>query len=635
LSTNILLDAAVSEKEKCIKLTFFDLSKNGYTETLDYDYTPYFFIPYPISKHDLGIAQESSIGTKLEDKTDLFTGQKTKVTRIELKDFSDPLKVARKFSKSWEMDVPVVSSYVYDKNLVFGAPYQIQGKDIIPAQDISKNELETFQKAFSEIKNTDAQKYELSEKLFLLFSQPIPQISLQRFGIKKKIDTQQLYLMFTLARLTNLPVHQAYNNRRVSTWIKSILHNYLRKQNILIPTSKELRREEKVHTVKGALTLTPEPGVHFNTVVVDFESMYPSLIDSYNLSHETIDCPHPQCQSNKVPELPHHVCTKQRGVYSLLIGSLKDLRIHWFKPRSKNKKIPAEDRSLAEATSQLFKLILVSSYGVVVRIHGLSRPSLAESITAYGRYSLKTAKQIAQEKGLHPIYGDTDSLFLENPTEKEIQWLIRTVKNRLKLDLSVEERYSLCVLPEASKAYFGIKKDGTVEIKGLTVIKSNSPPFIRNVFNQCLQELTIASNQTQLDGAKKRIKKVVIEAIRDLKAGKVPIRDLEYRVKIHDSPEEKLDSKALHQPYQCALQLLDSGKKVKKGDEMRFIKVNAFNYQGKKFTVKPTQHVKNYREINIEDYVRNLKTALNQVFKPMKIVFTNKEPYKTTLYEFI
>jgi DNA polymerase elongation subunit (family B) len=241
----------------------------------------------------------------------------------------------------------------------------------------------------------------------------------------------------------------------------------------------------------------------------------------------------------------------------------------------------------------------------------------------------------ADKKGLHPIYGDTDSLFLEDPTEKEIQWLIKTAKNRLKLDLSVEERYNLCVLPKAAKAYFGIKKDGTADIKGLTAIKSNSPKFLQNVFNKCIKQLTTTKNQSQLHEAKKRINNVVRDAIKDHKAGKIPIQNLEYQVKIHEPPEEKLKAKALHQPYQCALQLLDSGKTVKRGDEMHFVKVKPFNYQGKKFTVKPTEHVNNFREINVEDYIRNLKTALNQVFKPMKIKFTDKEPTKRTLSDFI
>jgi DNA polymerase I len=369
-------------------------------------------------------------------------------------------------------------------------------------------------------------------------------------------------------------------------------------------------------------------------VVVDFDSMYPSLIDSYNLSHETIDCADDECKSNKVPEIGHYVCTKRRGVYSILVGSLKDLRIYWFKPRSKDKVLSVEKRRLARATSKLLKLILVSSYGVVIRIHGISRSSLGESITAYGRYSLKSAYKIAKKKGLHPIYGDTDSLFLEDPTEKEIEWLIKTVKNRLKLDLSVEVRYNMCVLPKAAKAYFGIKKDGTVDIKGLTAIKSNSPDFIQNVFNDCIQKLTHVRNMSDFLIAKNKIKVVVKNAITNLKLGKVPIKDLEYRVVIHEDPKEKMKNKAVHQPYQCAIQLLDSRKNVKRKDEMHFVKIKPFNYNGKKFTVKPTELLKNLNEINVEDYMRNLKTALNQTFKPMDITFSKQMTSERTLFDF-
>jgi DNA polymerase elongation subunit (family B) len=587
LTIYYLLDAAVSEKEQGIKLTFYNPSKNKWKEILDNDYRPYFFIPYPIPEDDLKLIQELGLGIRVVQKTDLFTRKTVKLTRVELKDFSDPLELSRKFSKSWEKDVPVVSSYIYDNNLVFGAQYKIKGKEIVPLLGVSKEDLKTFRRAFSDIRKTDPEKYKLSKRLFILCSQPVPEVSLERFGIKQTVDSEELHSMFMLARLANIPVRLTYRARQVSVWIKSILHNYLRKNNILIPTSRELRRGEETHSVKGALTLTPEPGVHFNTVVVDFDSMYPSLIDSYNLSHETIDCEHDECQSNKVPGIDHYICTKRRGVYSILVGSLKDLRIHWFKPRSKDEALSEEKRNLAEATSNLLKLILVSSYGVVIRIHGLSRSSLGESITAYGRYSLRTARKIAEKKGLHVIAGDTDSLFLENPTEKEIEWLIKTIKNRLKLDLSIEERYNLCVLPEAAKAYFGIRKDGTIDIKGLTAIKSNSTAFVNNVFNECVQELTSVRNKSEFNKAKDRIKAIVRKAMDDLLLGNVPIKDLEYAVVIHDDPKEKLKGKSLHQPYQCAIQLLNSGKSVKRGDEMHFVKVKPFKYQGRRFTVKP------------------------------------------------
>jgi len=628
-----LLDATVSEKEHGIKLTFYNPSAKKWKTILDTDYRPYFFVPYPIPEEDYKQIQELGLGIEVVEKTDLFTRKTVKLTKVTLKSFSDHLQISRMFSKSWENEVPVVSSYMFDNNLVFGAKYRLKGKEFVPLRGVSKEDLKTFRRAFAEIRKTDPEKYKLSERLFILCSQPVPEVSLKRFGIKK-VDSEELHLMFMRARLANIPVPLTYRNRKVSVWIKSILYNYLRKNNILIPTDKELRRGEETHRVKGALTLTPEPGVHFNTVVVDFDSMYPSLIDSYNLSHETIDCDHEECQSNKVPKLSHHVCTQIRGVYSVVIGSLKDLRIHWFKPRSKDKTLSDENRRLAEATSLLLKLILVSSYGVVIRIHGISRSSLGESITAYGRYSLRTVRKIATKKGLHVVAGDTDSLFLENPTEEEIRWLIREAKKRLKLDLSVEVRYNLCVLPEAAKAYFGIRKDGTCDLKGLTAIKSNSPKFIYNVFDECIQELTTVTNKSEFNKAKRRIKPIVQNAIDDLVLGDIPIKDLEYAVVIHDDPKEKVKGKSLPQPYQCAIQLIDSGKTVKKWDEMRFVKVKPFNYHGRRFTVKPTEHVKKFSEINVSDYIRNLRTALNQTFKPMNISFSNQKKSERTLFDF-
>ena len=629
-----LLDAAISEKEQGIKMTFFNPSENKWKEVLDTEYRPYFFIPYPVPEEDLTVIQDLKLGTKLVEKTDLFSRQKVKLTKVTLYDLSNPLQTSKKFSKVWEKNISIVSSYVYDKNLVFGAQYRINGKEILPLAGVSKEDLKDFERSFSEIRRIDPEKYELSKRLFILCSQRVPEVNLERVGIRDKVDSKELHSMFMLARLANISVPSTYRARQVSVWIRSILHDYLRKNNILIPTAKELRQGEDAHSVKGALTLAPEPGVHLNTVVVDFDSMYPSLIDSYNLSHETIDCADEECQSNKVPGLDHCVCTKRRGVYSILIGSLKDLRIHWFKPRSKDKSLTAEKRSLAESTSHLLKLILVSSYGVVIRIHGISRSSLGESITAYGRYSLKSAYKIAKENGLHPIYGDTDSLFLEDPSKKEIEWLIKTVKKRLKLDLSVEVRYTLCVLPAASKAYFGIKKDGTYDIKGLTAIKSNSPDFIRKVFENCVKELTNVKDKSELPKAKHKIKTIVQNAIEDLITGEIPIEDLEYSVILHDDPREKVKGNSIHQPYQCAIQLLDSGQEVKRGDEMHFVKVNSFLYRGRRFTVKPTEHVKRSSQINILDYIRNLRTALNQIFKPMNITFSDQSKSEKTLFDF-
>ena len=618
-----------------VKLIFFNPSTRDWEEVLDRGYRPYFFVPHPINQKDLEAVEELGAKTRVEEKIDLFTGQTGEVTRVEVEDYAGLKSASKRFGKTWEEEVPLTLSYVYDRGLIFGAQHLIEGEKIRPILDPPTGVKRKFEDVFSEVKKVDLAKYRLLEKWLILCSQPIPEIPPKRLRMSGKVDPERYYLSFILSRVANLPVPQAFINRQVSTWLRSILHNHLRINNILIPTSKELKRGETKRSVKGALTFPPEPGVHFNTVVTDFESLYPSLIDAYNLSHETIDCLHKECQDNKVPGLENHICTRRRGVYSILIGSLKDLRIHWFKPLTRDRTLPIEERRLAQATSQFLKLILVSSYGVTIRMRGLARPSLAESITAYGRYSLKTTWNIAKEGNLHPIYGDTDSLFLDDPSEEQVEWLIRTVKDHLNLDLAVDERYSVCVLPRAMKAYFGIRRDGTPDIKGLTAIKSNSPLFIQEAFRGCVKEMTHVENQDDFEKAKTHIKKIVNNAINDLKTGSVPLKNLEYHVELHEDPRKKMEDTALHQPYQCAIQLIDSGQPVKRGDIVNFVKVNPFLYRERTFTVKPTEHIESIREVNVKDYVRNLRTAINQTFKPMDLQNIEKAEKKVTLSDFI
>jgi len=627
-----LIDGA--SEEGTIILSLYDADSREIRKIRDETYKPYFLVHSPLTNQDEAILQSVGAKTSTVEKTDLFTDERRMMTRIKTDDPAQLTTASKLFEEKWEDRIPYLLSYVYDCSLVFGAPYILEGAKLKPVWKVSEPLEEKFYERFSEAKSADPQKFEMLKHWFTLCSQPIPQVPLKEFGVIDTVDYEKVYLTFLLSRVANLPLPEAFLNRQVSTWIRSILYSYLRRKNILIPRSSELRRGQIVRGVPGALTFQPKAGTYFDTVVVDFESLYPSLIDSYNLSYETVDCNHEECVINQVPEEKHHVCKRRRGVYSILTGALKDLRIHWFKPLSKDASISNEERRLAEAASRLLKLILVSSYGVTVRIHGLAQPSLAESITAYGRHSLRQSWRLAEEEGLKPLYGDTDSLFLDGPSEENVSRLILRVKKELRLDLAVDKVYSVCVLPRAMKAYFGIRKDGTADVKGLTAVKSNSPPFIRNVFMECVKELVAVRNWTEFEAAKENIREVVKRAVTNLQSGKTPLEDLVYAVKLHfDASERTAEGDVYHQPYQCAVQLADRQKEVRQGEVVSFVKVKPFNYRGKTFTVKPVELVKDFSEVNVDDYVRNLRTALNQTFKPMNLFF-DEEP-KTTLADFI
>ena len=626
MGTLYLIDAKA--EGNVVKLRFYDSLEDEMVEFRDDTYKSYLLIPYPLSKHDEETVRNFQGEIEVVKKHDLFTDEVKEFAKVK---FLSPFlirKAAGKFEKFWENEIEFAQSYAYDHSLIFGALHVQKDNGFTPVLSFPEKLRDRFESAFGSAKSFDMLKYSQLEHWFTLLHQPVPQIRTDFLGIGDEIDPERYYFAFMLSRIVNLPVPEAYTSRSVSDWLKSMIYTYLRRNGVLIPTSKELRKGYEPHVVPGALTVTPKSGVYFNTVVTDFESLYPSCIDSYNLSYETVDCNHEACRNNRVSEVGHHICTERRGFLSILIGALKDLRIHWFKPLSKSSNISAKAKQQAEALAGLLKLITVSSYGVTVRIHGLACPPLAECITGYGRYALKTTWKIAEKNGLHPVYGDTDSIFLENASLEKVERLIKTVKEKLKLDLAVEKRYSVCVLPKAKKAYFGIFEDGTADLKGLTAIKSNSPNFIQNVFQNCVKELSHVRNAQEYELAKTRIVKVVQRAIRDLRNGKVELKDLVYSVKLYHDPVEKLRSKVLPQPYQCVAQLIVAGKVVKRRDTVAFIKVKPFDFKGRRFTVKPVEHVRGVSEINVEDYIRNLTTALNQTFEPMNIKFEAEKEMK-------
>lgn len=619
-----LLDAKA--EGRIISLRFHNAETEETLESRDSDCKPYFFLPHPLSEGDEKEIRSLYGEVETSEKRCLFTDELRKLSKVTVYT-SDALRRAGKtFKDVWESEIEYTQSYVYDRNLVFGAAYTMSGNEFLLANSVSKELEDRFESAFGEAKSADPEKYAQVRYWFNLLHQPVPHVEPARLGLKEA-SSKAIHNAFMLARVANIPVNKAFQSRRVSDWLKSMIYTHLRKNNVLIPTSRELRRGLETHRVPGALTVTPKAGVYFNTVVCDFESLYPSCIDSYNLSYETVDCTHEECEANRIEECKEHwVCKRRRGFYSVLVGALKDLRIRWFKPMSKDSAASEQERKTAQALAALLKLMSVSSYGVTVRIHGLACPPLAECITGYGRWALQTTWDAAEGRGLHPTYGDTDSIFLDNPQRGQVEWLIRTVKEELKLDLAVEKQYSLCVLPEAKKAYFGILLDGKPDVKGLTAIKSNSPGFIQKVFKRCVKELSAVKTLEEYDVAKKKIVNVFRGAVEDIRNRIIDLEDLVYSVKLFFDPNERLagDAKATPQPYQCAIQLLDAGKKVNKGDTMRFIKVKPFSYKGKTFTVKPLGHVKNVKEINVEDYVRNVTTALEQTFTPMGIRLEQK-----------
>ncbi|MFX1466109.1 MAG: DNA-directed DNA polymerase I, partial [Promethearchaeota archaeon] len=273
-------------------------------------------------------------------------------------------------------------------------------------------------------------------------------------------------LIMLLMRISHLSLEDV-TRQSVSSWIQNLFFYEHRKNDYLIPLPNDIKEAKggeastqaiiKGKKYKGAIVIDPLPGVHFDVVVLDFASLYPSIIKVHNLSYETVRCTHPECKQNIIPDTDHWVCKKQRGLAGLIIGFLRDIRLKWFKPQSKNKMLAKETRELYYVIQQALKLIINAFYGVFGADHfPLYCLPVAESTTALGRFIITQTIERAQKMGISVIYGDTDSVFLENPSESQIENLTQWCKQTLDIDLDIDKIYRYVALSGRKKNYLGV-----------------------------------------------------------------------------------------------------------------------------------------------------------------------------------
>lgn len=269
-------------------------------------------------------------------------------------------------------------------------------------------------------------------------------------------------------------------------------------------------------------------------VIVTGNSLYPSIIKSNNISYETINCGHKECIDNKVPETNHYTCTKKLGLIPLLIGVFRDLRIEYFKKLSKNKTLSKEDQEIYDAITQGVKVILNGSYGVLgAEAFQLYCLPVAESVTALGRHIIQKTKEYVESLGLKVVYGDTDSLFVINPTDFQLRKIMDYTQDKFKIDIELDKEYRYIMFSGLKKNYFGIKKDGKLDTKGLVGKKSNIPKFARECFSEICRELAKVIVPEEMEQAKEKVKSIVKTYYSRLNKLDFPLEDFAYNQMIN------------------------------------------------------------------------------------------------------
>jgi DNA polymerase elongation subunit (family B) len=264
------------------------------------------------------------------------------------------------------------------------------------------------------------------------------------------IDVELVDRMEDKMKLIELALTMAYDAKvnyndvfsQVAMW-DSIIYNYLKKQNIVIPPKTKSEKSEKY---AGAYVKEPVPGVYDWVVSFDLTSLYPSLIMEFNISPETLlneKCPNVSVDKILNQSLnfemykDYAVCANGAMFRKDVRGFLPELMEKIFNERSiyKKKMLTAKQQYEKTPTKDLEKEIarcnniqmarkiqLNSAYGSIgnnfFRYYKLEN---AEAITLSGQVAIRWIENrinqylnniLKTDDVDYVIASDTDSVYL-------------------------------------------------------------------------------------------------------------------------------------------------------------------------------------------------------------------------------
>jgi DNA polymerase, archaea type len=392
-----------------------------------------------------------------------------------------------------------------------------------------------------------------------------------------------------LSALTSLPLDQvmtAATGFRVE-W-------FLIKQAVRVGELTPKRVEQPYIPYVGGLVLSPKPGLHENIAVLDFKSMYPNIMLTYNLSPDTYvapNMPDPPSGVYIAPEVGHRFRKEPAGFYSLALAYLIAVR-GTIRLKMKNINSKTIEYKVLDARQKVVKILTNAVYGYAgwIGARWYLKP-VAEAASAWGRDIILTSTQMAEKEGLEIVYGDTDSLFIKYNMAKALQ-LQADIKRELKLDVEISEVYNRILFTEAKKRYAGLRQDDSLDIVGLEVIRGDWAEVAKTVQRRVLE--IILREQSP-----KKAVEYVRSVVADLKNGRIPLHDLIIWKTLTKPPEDY----AIKAPHVAAAKMLiDKGWRLTVGDKVGYV---VLAKKGQLFTrVKPYVFAENDK-IDVDYYVTN------------------------------
>ncbi|MGA6108120.1 DNA polymerase II [Pseudomonas solani] len=336
--------------------------------------------------------------------------------------------------------------------------------------------------------------YQRMDEINRMFAEDKP--ALARYNLKDcelvtRIFEKTELLTFLLERatVTGLPADRSGGS------VAAFCHLYIplmHRQGFVAPNQGERMPEAS----PGGFVMDSRPGLYESVLVLDYKSLYPSIIRTFLID------PVGLVEGLRQPDDEHSVPGFREARFSRTRHCLPAIVERVWQGRETAK------REHNQPLSQALKIIMNAFYGVL----GSSGcrffdPRLASSITLRGHEIMRRTRALIEAQGHQVIYGDTDSTFVwlgRAHGEQEAAAIGRSLVQRVNqwwrehlqqeyglesaLELQYETHYSRFLMPTVRGAEEGSKKryaglvtraDGREEMvfKGLETVRTDWSPL--------------------------------------------------------------------------------------------------------------------------------------------------------------
>jgi DNA polymerase-2 len=387
--------------------------------------------------------------------------------------------------------------------------------------------------------------------------------------------------VFEMARVTSLRIQTA---ARVSpgTGISSMQILTALRQGVLVPWHKQQVEWSKsaynlLQADRGGMVYQPTVGLHAQVGEIDFISMYPSIMEHFNISPETVG--KRSENSTFVPELELTIDQDHRGLVPDTLQPLLEKRIKLKQALAGMSPRDARYQPYL-ARSSAHKWLLVTCFGYLgYKNARFGRIEAHEAVTAYGREALLRAKEAAEDLGFRVLHMYVDGLWVqkEGATRVEdFQPLLEEILDRTGLPISLDGVYRwiafLSSRPDArvpvANRYFGLFQNGAWKVRGIELRRDDTSKWVKKVQGEMLELLAAAPGAGELTAQLPGIHTLLQARLSDLREHQVPLEELLVSQKISRTLEEyRVPSPAAR----AAAQLAGIGKVLIPGQRVRFL----------------------------------------------------------------